>query len=123
MLWMRCSPLQTKQQQQKKPIQNFPLVVVVSLALQCCWRIDSVLNVIVEAVKVCAHFFHLHADIKRVNHTYFKLGSLKAIFQLSIELELPLSLMQIKAKLFYFHLKNLEETNLQEVGKLNEQRV
>lgn len=28
--------------------------------------------------------------------------------------------MQIKVKLFYFLLKDLEETNLQEVGKLNE---
>lgn len=84
-------------------------------------RSDSVLNVIVKVVSVCT--FHLHANIKRLNRTYFKLDSLKAIFQLSIELELPLSLMQIKAKLFYFHLKNLEETNLQEVGKLKEQRV
>lgn len=71
----------------------------------------------------CVCTSHLHANIKRLKRTYFKLGSLKAISQLSIELELLLSLMQIKVKMLSFLLKNLEETNLQEVGKLNEQSL
>lgn len=89
-------------------------------------RSGSDLNVTVKAVNVlsyCVCTSHLHANIKRLKRTYFKLGSLKAISQLSIELELLLSLMQIKVKMLSFLLKNLEETNLQEVGKLNEQSL
>lgn len=47
-------PTKTKQQQQKKPIQTFPLVVAISNAVG---RSDSILNIIVKAVKVYAHFF------------------------------------------------------------------
>lgn len=94
----------------------------------CTEESDSVFNVVVKAVNSlfchCACTSHLLVNIKRLKSTSFKLGSLKAIFPLSTELELLLSLMQIKVKLFYFLLKDLGKTNLhegiREVEKLNE---
>lgn len=83
--------------------------------LKCCWESDSVLNLIVKAVSLlsqCVCTSHLLPNIKRLKSSSSKLGSLKAIFLLSIELELLLSLMQIKVKLFYFFLKGSGKTNV-----------
>lgn len=85
--------------------------------LKCCWESDSVLNLIVKAVSLlsqCVCTSHLLPNIKRLKSSSSKLGSLKAIFLLSIELELLLSLMQIKVKLFYFFLKGSGKTNVYE---------
>lgn len=59
----------------------------------------------------CVCVSHLLPNIKRLQSTSSQRGSLKAIFLLSIELELLWSLMQIKVKLFYSLLKDLWKTN------------
>jgi hypothetical protein len=107
-----CPPTPNKTTK-KKPTQFFFFLVV----LQCCWESDSVLNVIVKAanfLSCCVCTSHLLLNTTRLKSTSFKLGSLKAISLLSIEPELLLCSMQIKVKLFYFFLKDLEETNLYE---------
>lgn len=96
-----CSPKQNNNN--KRNPRSFPPWLL--LLCNAAGRSDSVLNVTVEAVNVlsnCVCTSHLHANIKRLKRTYFKLGSLKAISKLSIEPELLLSLMQIKVKLFSF---------------------
>ena len=83
-------------QQQKEP-------TVFGGVTKCCWGAGSISDVRMKAANVfshCACTSHL-PNIKRLKSTSSKLGSLKAIFLLSIKLELLWSWLQIKVKLFY----------------------
>ena len=84
------------------------------LVLKCCWTSDSVSNAIVKTAQLALHCVctsHILSNTERLKSTSSKHGSLKAIFLLSIELELLWSLIKIKVKLFYFLPKDLGKTN------------